>query len=65
MDQWIINLYGSDKLSNIPMLVKKYNIEASTPNHFRIIKINSSEAVLLEIEKTNQYSIITNDFFYI
>lgn len=65
MDQWIINLYGSDKLSNIPMLVKKYNIEPSTPNHFRIIKINSSEAVLLEIEKTNQYSIITNDFFYI
>jgi len=65
VDKWIINLYGSDNLSKIPILVKRYNIETSTPNHFKIIKINVSEAVRLEIEKTNQYSIITSDFFFI
>ena len=65
VDKWIINLYGSDNLQKIPVLVKRFNIETSTPNHFKIIKIKVSEAVLLEIEKTNQYSIITNDFFFI
>jgi len=65
VDKWIINLYGSDNLQKIPVLVKRFNIETSTPNHFKIIKINVSEAMLLEIEKTNQYSIITNDFFFI
>lgn len=65
MDKWMINLYGSNKLSTIPVLVKKYNIETSTPNYFKIIKINVKEAVLLEIEKTNHYSIITTDFFFL
>ena len=65
VDKWIINLYGSDKLSKIPVLVKKWNIETSTPNYFKIIKIDVKEAILLEIEKTNLHSIITNDFFFL
>jgi hypothetical protein len=62
-DKWIINLFGSDNLSKIPLILKNYSIEKAPLNHFKIIKINVKEAVLLEITKNKMYSIVTNDFF--
>lgn len=62
-DKWIINLFGSDNLTKIPLVSTNYCIEKAPPNQFKIIKINVKEAVVLEITKTKIYSIVTNDFF--
>jgi len=62
-DKWIINLFGSDNLSKIPLVSKNYSIDKASLNHFKIIKINVKEAILLEITKNRMYSIVTNDFF--